>query len=569
MICARYVIAREFTALGSASGGLLAGQGHRNSMQQRKRQTAHPAKGQRDIKYTPGLSRSSASSSLQDFIVHRLQIYEARASGADTLLLIVAILSVDELKEFISTSRELGMEPLVEAANEAEMHTAVAAGARVVGVNNRDLRSFKVDLGTTARLIAHVRSAKDLEIQQPVFVLSLSGIRGGTDVGTVARGCVPLERHADSSVHLAGILVGEALMKASDPAQLVAEMRGAFRRDSHTAGGAAADAVCRGLVKVCGITNAEDALQAARSGAQLLGMIRVPGSKRCCSPTTARGISEQVKLFREQDPTPALQAGLQTALAQAAGSSAATRAELATGGDLSAACAWFNTFWRVGLQAAAQRAPPLTVGVYQNAPMEHVAADAAACGFDLVQLHGDESVQDVLQLPPTLPVIRVVHLPPADSAQPQGKACGELLQHAVPGAAAVLLVDARRAGQQGGGTGAAVDWAALGHLQASVAELAPGAAHLPFIVAGGVTPDNAARAIHESKASGVDVSSGVEGAPTDAGVPKKHHPAVLQYVTASRAALQGAAETQCADQGTAAGAAASSSAAAASAAPTS
>jgi len=492
--------------------------------------------------------------------VHRVQVLEARAAGADTLLLIVAILPDSELSEFIDLSRSLGMEPLVEAANEAEMHAAVQAGARVIGVNNRDLRSFKVDLGTTARLIACIRSSQTEPLVEPVFVLSLSGIRAGRDVATVAVGCQPSAAQGTQGIHLAGILVGEALMKMHDPAQLVAELREAFKV------GPSADSQareCTGLVKVCGITNTDDAMHAARSGAQLIGMIRVPGSKRCCSPGTARGIVGALKAYREQDPSPDLAKGLAVASSLCAGGDgSASREQLAASSDVQVACTWFHAFWVHGLQAAAQRAPPLTVGVYQDMPMAEVAADAQACGFDLVQLHGDETVQSMLQLPPSLPVIRVVHLPPAaEGGSDAQSAYEQVLTQAVPGAAAVLLVDARRPGQQGGGTGAAVDWSALGGMQALAAKAAPAAPRLPFVVAGGIDASSVQRAILESAATGVDVSSGVEGGGSAGPTPRKDPAAVQAYIQAARKTFAEVATAASACQEAATGAAAGAAAA--------
>ncbi len=476
----------------------------------------------------------------QDFVVHPAQVFEARAAGADTLLLIVAILTAQELSELIELSRSLGMEPLVEAANESEMLAAVQAGARVIGVNNRDLRSFKVDLGTTARLISHARTNSEVCATQPVFVLSLSGIRGGQDVASVASQCSPPHPSQANGVHLAGILVGEALMKASDPAALVREMREAFAAGGW---GSSSTLTLGGLVKVCGLTNKEDALHAARAGAHMLGFIRVPGSRRCVDVAVTQGIVDAVRAYREQDPAADLQRGMGAALQAAQASSetsSLSREGLLASANSKAACAWFNAFWREGLQPAATRAPPLTVGVYQNMPMQEVAADAAACGFDIVQLHGDEAADAALHLPEGLPAIRVVHLPPstADCADPSGSAgtCAAVLPHVVPGGAAVLLIDARRAGQQGGGTGAAVDWLGLGELPSALAASGTGHAALPFIVAGGVTAHNVQQAVTESGATGVDVSSGVE-ASGHGTAPRKDPASVTAYVSSAKKAL--------------------------------
>jgi len=142
----------------------------------------------------------------KDFIIDPYQVVEARVHGADTVLLIVAALADGELADLMALSRELGMEPLVEVNNADEMFRALDAGANVIGVNNRDLRTFKVDLGTTDRL-AEMAGAD-------VILAALSGISERADV----------ERFEAAGA--SAILVGEALMVASDPAAKIRELRG-------------------------------------------------------------------------------------------------------------------------------------------------------------------------------------------------------------------------------------------------------------------------------------------------------------------------------------------------------
>lgn len=148
----------------------------------------------------------------KDFIIDEYQVLEARAHGADSVLLIVAALDDATLARLMARSRELGMEPLVEVNNAEETQRALAAGARVIGINNRDLRSFKVDLGTTDRLAGMV--------QGDVLLAALSGISTRADV----------ERFAAAGA--GAVLVGEALMVAADPATKIRELRGAAVHDS-------------------------------------------------------------------------------------------------------------------------------------------------------------------------------------------------------------------------------------------------------------------------------------------------------------------------------------------------
>lgn len=142
----------------------------------------------------------------KDFIIDAYQVLEARAYGADTLLLIVASLSDRELTELLAYSRSFAMEPLVEVNDAEEMRRAIAIGAEVIGVNNRDLRSFRVDLGTTDRLAGMV--------PKNIILAALSGISTRADV----------ERF--QSVGARAVLVGEALMVAADPGMKIAELRG-------------------------------------------------------------------------------------------------------------------------------------------------------------------------------------------------------------------------------------------------------------------------------------------------------------------------------------------------------
>ena len=142
----------------------------------------------------------------KDFIVDRYQVLEARVAGADTVLLIVASLTDDDLTDLMAYSRELGMEPLVEVNNASEMERALSAGASVIGINNRDLRSFNVDLGTTDRLAGMVSGG--------ALLAALSGISTRSDV----------ERFQAAGA--GAVLVGESLMVADDPARKIQELRG-------------------------------------------------------------------------------------------------------------------------------------------------------------------------------------------------------------------------------------------------------------------------------------------------------------------------------------------------------
>ncbi|MDO5744227.1 MAG: indole-3-glycerol phosphate synthase TrpC [Micrococcaceae bacterium] len=133
----------------------------------------------------------------KDFTVDAYQIHEARAHGADLVLLIVAALDDGQLREFLDLTHALGMNALVETHTEEEVARAVALGSRIIGVNVRNLKTLEVDRGNFARLVASIPSE--------VVVVAESGVRDVADVEHYAA------HGADA------ILVGEALVKDDDP----------------------------------------------------------------------------------------------------------------------------------------------------------------------------------------------------------------------------------------------------------------------------------------------------------------------------------------------------------------
>lgn len=141
----------------------------------------------------------------KDFIFDPYQIYEARAYGADSILLIAAILTPDKLKNLLALSREIGMEPMVEVHDETEIKTALESDARIIGINNRDLKTFNTDLTPTEGL-------RPLILEDRI-VVSESGIKNRNDIAKLRRWGVD------------AVLIGESLMAASD---IAAKMRELF-----------------------------------------------------------------------------------------------------------------------------------------------------------------------------------------------------------------------------------------------------------------------------------------------------------------------------------------------------
>ena len=143
----------------------------------------------------------------KDFIVDPFQIGEARGAGADAILLIVAVLSDPELASLHRTAREAGLDVLVEVHDGEELARAAAAGAEIIGVNNRDLRDFSVDVERTGRLMG--------QMPPNAIVVSESGISSPAQLATLG----------EQGVH--AVLVGEALMRSPDPALALRSLRAA------------------------------------------------------------------------------------------------------------------------------------------------------------------------------------------------------------------------------------------------------------------------------------------------------------------------------------------------------
>ena len=143
----------------------------------------------------------------KDFIVDPWQVWEARAANADAFLLIAAILDDRALRELLELGRGLGMEALVEAHSEEELKRAVGAGAKVIGINNRDLKTFEVKIETSLELAERIPNS--------CIAVSESGIRGHSDLVRL--------REAGFDA----FLIGEHLMTMPDPAAALATLLGA------------------------------------------------------------------------------------------------------------------------------------------------------------------------------------------------------------------------------------------------------------------------------------------------------------------------------------------------------
>jgi anthranilate synthase / indole-3-glycerol phosphate synthase / phosphoribosylanthranilate isomerase len=367
----------------------------------------------------------------KEFVFDEYQILEARLAGADTVLLIVKMLNEETLTRLYKYSQSLGMEPLVEVNTAEEMAVAVNLGSKVIGVNNRNLTSFEVDLDTTSRLLD--------QVPKETIVCALSGISGPKDV----------EAYQKNGV--GAVLVGEALMRAKDTANFIRELLGGSEPVAKSAPGSL-------LVKICGTRSAETAAEAIKAGANLIGMILVPGRGRHVPYKDAVAIS---KVVHESQVTTG------TVASDRVGSQAS------------------DFFANAASNISSHRA--LLVGVFQNQPLEEVLELQKAYELDIVQLHGNEPLEWAKIIP--VPVIR--------SFKPGQPGLGRRGYHTVP------LLDSGS-----GGSGEKLD-------MSEVQDVLTKDQSLRVLLAGGLNPGNVADAVQSAgdvgdRIIGVDVSSGVE-----------------------------------------------------------
>jgi anthranilate synthase/indole-3-glycerol phosphate synthase/phosphoribosylanthranilate isomerase len=409
----------------------------------------------------------------KDFVLDEYQIAEARLYGADTVLLIVAMLPLTRLRALYDYSLSLGMEPLVEVNNAREMEAALALGARVIGVNNRNLHDFQVDMGTTSRLADMVKG-------QEVILCALSGITGGEDV----------RQYVQQGV--GAVLVGEALMRAKDTRAFIAELLDWTDIPKP-------EALWPPLVKICGIRTTEEALFCANAGAAMLGLMFVPTSKRCITLEQAQAIYSAVHGLRASAAPPAPSESIDSNTLNEP---------------------WFTLHARrlsqhAGASASAVR--PILVGVFQDQPLPFILHCIAVVRLDMVQLHGSEPLEWSKQIP--VPVIRVFHVD-ADGKGLKDVSRPGLHQH-------ILLDTAVSPGGLSGGKGKTFDWE-LAKRVVLAGEGGGGgggggggeekeglttggtSSPLPIILAGGLTAENVGEAVGVVRPWAVDVSGGVE-----------------------------------------------------------
>ena len=193
----------------------------------------------------------------KDFFVEPYQVYLARYHNADAILLMLSVLDDEQYTELAQLAQQFDLDVLTEVSNEEEVHRALALKAKIIGINNRDLRDLSTDLATTERLAPLIKQA-----QHECLTISESGIYTHQDVRRLA----PL---------VDGFLVGSALMAETDMTQAVKKL-------------------LYGCIKVCGITREQDALAIAKSGASYGGLIFAEKSARFISKKHAEQLVKDV-----------------------------------------------------------------------------------------------------------------------------------------------------------------------------------------------------------------------------------------------------------------------------------
>ena len=332
----------------------------------------------------------------KDFIIDEYQVYEARAYGADAILLICAILDQVQLQRLLKVAHDLCMRCLVEVHSSEEVQRAIAAGAIVIGINSRDLVTFEMN----PNLIRKLRPL----IPKDHVVVAESGIHSNADARRLAR------------YDVQAMLVGESLVTSQDtPAQIRTLLKGANESVQ---------------VKICGLRTKDQLLFARDAGADLLGLMFYEPSSRYIQPREAR---ELLKTIEDSHITPDI------------------------------------------------------VGIFVNKEAEYINDIIEQVGLHFVQLHGDESPEFCKRI--NRPVIKGLRL--------HRKADLNMVEKYNQTSWRILL---DTPAVKWGGTGETHDW----DLARTVAQ------QMPIFLAGGLTPENVAEAIHRVDPWGVDVSSGVE-----------------------------------------------------------
>jgi len=384
----------------------------------------------------------------KDFIIDEYQIYQAKVWGASAILLICACLDVPTLTKFRELADSLGLSSLVEAHDEHEVQMAIDCGARIIGVNNRNLKDFTVDVQNSVRL-------RNL-VQDDVIFVSESGLETPEDIQVLR----------DNNIGVA--LMGETFMRSPNKVEKLAYLYGPTYYTPK--------------VKMCGISKVETIPAVVEAKPDYMGLVFAP-SKRQVTVDQAKTLVEELhKQYGNRYSREEVQCS--NDVVQDGAVIGAVQEGTATGDA------------HEGTLTSTENASPTlihqeaikTVGVFVNETLENLVTIATEVNLDAVQLHGDEDEAFIQSLKErtNVEVWKAVQIRSAADAEAW-----------IDSSADMLLFDAYHKDERGG-TGEVFDWSCLDEFER------------PFMLAGGIDSTNVARAIRTVRPYGIDISSGIE-----------------------------------------------------------
>ncbi|WP_288580833.1 indole-3-glycerol phosphate synthase TrpC [uncultured Veillonella sp.] len=384
----------------------------------------------------------------KDFIIDEYQIYQAKVWGASAILLICACLDVPTLTKFRELADSLGLSSLVEAHDEHEVQMAIDCGARIIGVNNRNLKDFTVDVQNSVRL-------RNL-VQDDVIFVSESGLETPEDIQVLR----------DNNIGVA--LMGETFMRSPNKVEKLAYLYGPTYYTPK--------------VKMCGISKVETIPAVVEAKPDYMGLV-FASSKRQVTVDQAKTLVEELhKQYGNRYSREEVQCS--NDVVQDGAVIGAVQEGTATGDA------------HEGTLTSTENASPTlihqeaikTVGVFVNETLDNLVSIATETHLDAVQLHGDEDEAFIQSLKErtNVEVWKAVQIRSAADAEAW-----------IDSSADMLLFDAYHKDERGG-TGEVFDWSCLDEFGR------------PFMLAGGIDSTNVARAIRTVRPYGIDISSGIE-----------------------------------------------------------
>ena len=406
----------------------------------------------------------------KDFIIDEYQIYQAKVWGASAILLICACLDVPTLTKFRELADSLGLSSLVEAHDENEVQMAIDCGARIIGVNNRNLKDFTVDVQNSVRL-------RNL-VQDDVIFVSESGLETPEDIQVLR----------DNNIGVA--LMGETFMRSPNKVEKLAYLYGSTYYTPK--------------VKMCGISKVETIPAVVEAKPDYMGLVFAP-SKRQVTVDQAKTLVEELhkQCINHYDIKVVKTVGVfvnetldnLVRIADTANLDAVQlhgdedEAFIQSLKERSNVEVWKAIQIRTAADTEHDKNDTIkTVGVFVNETVDNLVTIANEANLDAVQLHGDEDETFIQSLKErtNVEVWKAIQIRTAADTEKW-----------IDSSADMLLFDAYHKDERGG-TGEVFDWSSLDAFER------------PFMLAGGIDSTNVARAIRTVRPYGIDISSGIE-----------------------------------------------------------